>query len=59
MDSKFINTKNLEKDGKTAGGKKPLTKEALLKEKRDKFRENYSELMKENNNAPELGPGTK
>jgi hypothetical protein len=58
MDSKFVNTKNLEKDGKTAATKK-LSKEELLKAKKDKFRENYAELMKENKDAPELGPQTK
>ena len=41
MDSKYVNTKNLEKDGKTAGGKgKAMSRVNLIQNSRDKFYEN-------------------
>jgi len=44
MESKYINTKNLEKDGKTAGTKKgPLSKAKLLNDHREKFYANWTD----------------
>ena len=40
MSSKYVSTKTLEKEGKTVGGKAAFSRENLLKESRDKLRDN-------------------
>jgi hypothetical protein len=47
MDSKFVNTKNLEKQAK-------ISKANLIKNSRDKFYENLKTVYKDNANATEL-----
>lgn len=55
MDSKYTNTKNLEKEGKAAGGKaKPVSRVDLIQSKRDKLRDNLKTVYQENKDAPEL-----
>ena len=53
--TKFMSTKTMEKEGLTAGEKKkPVTKENLIKNSRDKFYTNLQSIYKENANAPEV-----
>lgn len=60
MDSKFTNTKNLEKEGKAAGGKaKPMSKVNLIQNSRDKLYQNLKTVYQENANAPELPAAAK
>lgn len=52
--SKYINTKNLEKEGKTVGGKPGFSRETLIKDSRDKLRENIKNDFIKMKDAPVL-----